>query len=150
VGTDNPNGTSDDATRFCPKSVIGLKRIFLRFLRRGPREMHFHFGTSVIYKSPGLAWEPNSLVFWNILDVFSIQNPKSTLFGRIDKADPASYKNPCSRHLLFHHPQRLITHGSHCRDRHLYPLRPYRQAFVSRSSFYLVRFAYLFLSSSSG
>ena len=109
-------------------------------LRRGPREIYFHFGpnfpsfSAFIRARPALPWE-NKTSSLNTLDVFSIQITKRSLFGRINQADPdtTGYKSPSSRRQLFHQPHRLITHGSHRRNRHLHPLRPHRQAFVSRS-----------------
>lgn len=76
---------------------------------------------------------PNWLIFGVLalhsLDVFPIQIPKSSLLGRIDQADSASYKSPRTRCNFFHNPQRL-RHASQRRNRHLHPLRPYRHLFV--------------------
>jgi hypothetical protein len=62
--------------------------------------------------------------------VFPIQIPKSSLLGRIEQADSASYKSPRNRRHFHHNPQRLI-HGSQRRNRHLLHVRPHRQVFVS-------------------
>ena len=104
------------------------------FLVLSPRWTEIYSNFEYFFELLRSIRSPNWLIFGVLalhsLDVFPIQIPKSSLLGRIDQADSASYKSPRTCRDFFHNPQLLI-HASQRRNRHLHPLRPCRPLFVS-------------------
>lgn len=113
---------------------MGTRLEFMLFLVLSPRWSEIYSNFEYFCELLRSIRSPNRLIFGLLalhsLDVFPIQIPKSSLLGRIDQADSASYKSPRTCCNFFHNPQLLI-HASQRRNRHLHPLRPCRPVFVS-------------------